>query len=324
MRALAALCLGLGALQASPQETLGAAIARLDEREPNAARELLRSALALETSEPARADLAFVLGVACARDQARDEARAAFAQALSLAGPGARRLDASYDLAWMHLDEAEELYARIPEVAGRRGAAAAGQPTSGTAPLAAHEDALPHARAAYLRARSAFLERLRLDTRHVDTRANLELVVRRLCDLERIEQDRAQQKKQQQQQKPAQQDQEDRDGEAQPDAQEADDSSPHGDPDPNRQGDEQARPEQPEPDAEPRDEPAKASPSAPQSEPPPSPAPQGAGGDEQAGEPLSREERLRLLDKLSELERAAEALLERLRAVGRASVERDW
>lgn len=316
-------------------------------------------------AEGERAALAFGLGLAGARGEdpaAWQDAVQSFQSARALAGSGELRRRATYDAGVVDLQEGERQRAQIPEVAQRSGAGAppalatpqalAPVPAPGATPApgggAAPEDPLPAARAAYERARATLCERLRSDWKDADTRANLELVQRRLHELDEIEKQREEQEKQREEQQQGQDqepqdDSQGEDGDQQQKQQQADDQD-------------QKAQDQDEEDGERKDEGQEQQqdqeqPGEPQQEEPPPPSPEDeakeaerpdAGelqppaqpGEEkdaaQAGEPedaerhLTREEVLRLLDRLAELEAQGKALEARLRQARRETVEKDW
>jgi Ca-activated chloride channel family protein len=356
--ALALLVLA-GTDGADPRAVLAEAVRHHREQRSSEAEAALRGLLegdeaaALAEGEVARAH--FALGVVLATrarassDEAvaapaREDARRSFSSARALAGAGALRLDATYDLGAVELEQAERVRARIPEVSGGAPSplapalAPAALPPGGPGP-----DPLPEARALYLAARAWLVERLRLDWRDEDTRANLELIHRRLRELEDIEQRREQQKEQQQDQPKGQQEDQQED---QQEEQGSDSESPATD-----SPDDEAGGKQPEdgkqseerpPEGAEREDPKDG-------EPPPEPggeeAPEPAGPQPEEGEPpagdpareeprgepapqaervLTREEVMQLLDKLAELEKRQRALDAASRARSRARTARDW
>jgi Ca-activated chloride channel family protein len=314
-----------------------------------AAGTLVEGAEALGLTEPQRAHAHFALGVVRATralqaepaDGPAEEAREAdwsaaleaFASARALAGPGELRLDATYDLGAIELARAELLRERIPEISGASPAPptpAAGPP--GAPPGAAPEeppDPLPLARERYRAARGWYLERLRADWRDTDTRADLELIQRRLHELDRIEEEREEQKDQQQPSEggepdPDQQPQDSQDPDQQPEDQ-ASQSSPE-EQRPEDSKDEEGQPEG-EPEASPEDQPQPQEGAKPEEQPA---QPQDA---EQQGQPqpvepqerlLTREEVMQLLDRLAELEKEQQALEAALRGKRRGTVKKDW
>ena len=124
-------------------------------------------------------------------------AAAAFEVARAQAGPGLIRLNSTYDLGVLHLEEGERFRALIPELSG-------GAPGPSPIPTDAEEapDPLEEARKHYLKAREWFVERLILDWSDADTQASAELVQRRLRELDEIEREREEQQQEQEQQEP--------------------------------------------------------------------------------------------------------------------------
>lgn len=253
---------------------------------------------------PQRGAVEYARGVALARGARRAGSEAAFEAARALAGPGELRLAATYDLGTSALEEGEEHRAKIPEVSGAPPAAAPGGPPAprpagpaGAGAPGGEPDPLELARAAYLRARERLVERLRADWRDADAQANVELVQRRLKELDRIEKEREQQQKDQEQPPKDQPPQPDQQGEG--DQQKKPDEQPPQEPEPKQ--------EPPKPEDEPKPEDAQ--------EPPPEP--------EAQERELTREEVLQLLDRLAELEEQMKQLREQQRA-RRVRVKKDW
>ncbi|HEX6885563.1 MAG TPA: VWA domain-containing protein [Planctomycetota bacterium] len=336
----------LGPVQTEPfasERALAEAVRAHAARELDAAEAAARAVLdqagplALPERDLARAHFALGLVQATralehpeAGEPARAEARAAFAAARALAGPGELRNDATYDLGALELLRAEEVRATLPELGGNPAPPAAlpGAPGPDAGPPA---DPLEEARALYQAARGWLVERLRLDWRDEDTRANLELVQRRLKELDQIEQQREQQEQEQQQEQ--QQDQQGQDPESkdQESKDQQDPSEQEGDPqegEPDKGDPEKKEPGEGEPEEQPPQDPSEQQ--AP--EQPPETPEEGAPEEQQAPPPpgaseervLTREEVMRLLDKLAELEEKQKALEAALRARQRAKTKRDW
>ena len=146
--------------------------------------------------EPARAArVLHDLGLARAAVDDLGGALTELRAAAGAAGPGAVRESALYAAGTARLLRAEALRQAVPEIAKGLGLPEPPAPAEEGAP-----DALDVARQAYLDARADLLERLRVDAGHADTRANLELVTRRLRELQKIQDEREQQSQEQQQQ----------------------------------------------------------------------------------------------------------------------------
>jgi hypothetical protein len=264
--------------------------------------------------EPARAArVLHDLGLSRAQVDDLEGAMADLRAAAGAAGPGEVRRSALYAAGTARLLRAEVLRCAVPEIA-----AALGLPEPQAAPDEAGPDALEIARAAYQSARADLLERLRVDARHEDTRANLELVTRRLRELERLQQEREQQEQQQQQQPQEQQEQQDpQQKEQQPQEQQPDPQDQP--PQDTQQG------QQDEPQDEPEESPAEPEEApAPPEEQAQEPQPQEAQEGQVEERVLSREEVQRLLDQLAEIEEEGRAVRERLRERRRKPVDKDW
>jgi len=318
-----------------------------------AARAVLAQADALGLPEDLRARAHFALGVVRAARAleggeesaaARAEAEEALATARALAGPGPLRRDAVFDLGTLALVHAEDVRATIPEISGQPaggpGASLApsglppGPGTPGGAPPA---DPLKEARTLYRKARTWLVERLRLEWQDEDTRADLELIQRRLHELDEIEKQREEQKDQQKQddqdQNQDQKDQQDQDqSQDQKDQQQKDQQQEgqdgEGDPNPQDPQQKDEKPKDPEDSKDQQDQPQEtppedeAQPQEPeeggqdQAQPPPRPQP--------SEQVLTREEVMQLLDKLADLEKKQKALEAALHARRRAQAKRDW
>jgi len=290
--------------------------------------------------EPARARAQLALGVirAAMAESAADEAtsaaahegaRASLGSARALAGAGALRLAATYDLGTLELLRGERWRAQIPEISGQPAGppgappASPGGPPDGPPP----PDPLAEARRHYLEARTWFAECLKSAGAEADTRANLELLMRRLRELERIEQEREKQKQEQQDQ----QDQQDEDQQEQEDQDQKDQEQENEDQkdpqqdgqekrDPKNEDPEQQDPEQQDPEQEqqPEDETKSEAGQEPKTN---EQEPQSAQPSEERV--LTREEVMQLLDRLGELEKQQKALEAALRAK-RNKAKRDW
>lgn len=330
-------------------EALDDAVAE-DPARADAVRAALESVRIVGLGEHERAAAHYALGVVKSRSEDHAVAASAaleFESARALAGPGELRLDATYDLGGTHLNEAERLRATLPEIAGAAAPASTpglppmqpGPPgTTGGAGDEEQPDPLPLARAAYETARGFLVERLRADWRDADTRANLELIQRRLRELDEIERQREEQQQEQQEQEQGEDDQQQdqqQDGEPNEDQEgepsdSQDDSSAQEDPSADEQGEPEEQPDQPP-------EPSEESPTGEQDEPQPGQPPEPEGAEEQQpaapqsageGEPeervLTREEVMRLLDRLAELEEQGRELEAALQKARRTPVARDW
>jgi len=229
-------------------------------------------------------------------------------QARSLAGEGHVRRAAVYAMGTLDLMLGEVLRQQIPEITGAAPAPPL-PPATGQSEQA--PDPLLLAREAYTQARTHFVERLRLDWRHADTRANVELVQRRLRELDEIEQQR-------QEQQPPDESQEDppeqESGEGEPQGSEQED--PQQDPSAEQESEESDQPEDSQEPTDPEENEAD-----PKNE-------EDAQGDESESEPqelqLTEEELERLLRILKNHEEQGDRLREALLRRRRVQVERDW
>ena len=224
----------------------------------------------------------------------------ALQMARAQAGPGLIRLNSTYDLGVLYLEEGERFRALIPELS-------AGAPGPSPLPQDAEEapDPLELARENYLSARGWFVERLVLDWKDPDTRANAELVQRRLRELDEIERQREEEQQDQEQQEP-------KEGQEPQEADEGGEESSEDEQDPGEESPENAEGEREpeEPEGEEQDEEELESEEAEEIE---------------AQEVhLTQEEMQRLLEALREIEEEGEEVQEALRRIGRQNVGRDW
>jgi hypothetical protein len=302
-------------------ERTHALLARLAEPAPDAAAEnsAAATAAAALASESFAAEARYTAGLAWLRaDDALDLRESELAAgvlrgAAALAGPGELRLDALYDAGVARLFEGERRHREIPEVSGTPAPPQAGTPL---APGEEPPDPLPLARAHYLAARAELVARLRADWRDPDTRANLELIQRRLRELDQIEEQRKQQEEQQQQEQ--QQQQGEGEQKKEPQDPRAGEQDPEGKP-PEEQKPETQPPEGEESGEEqdPKPEEAQAEDAEGEQQPPAAPAATEEGT-------LTDEEISRLLDRLQELEDAAAQLQQAIRRQQRVPVAKDW
>lgn len=310
----------------------------------------LLDALGANGAEPAeRAAVHYAKGVVQSRAEKRAESEREFEAARTLAGPGDLRLDAMYNLGTADLFEGETQRAQIPEVNGGKNAppsassnaAAPPSPTapagpSSTAPAAAGQaqpaDALALAKQAYLRARDHFVERLRVDWRDADARANTELVMRRLKELDEIQKKRDEQKKQQEKQNDSKQndksdkkDDKDKKDDSKkdekqdkPDKDSKDKQNQDKKPEDNKddKSQDQKKPDEKKPDDK-KDQPDEKKPDESKDE-------KDAQGEPQKEQQLTKEEVMRLFDRLKDIEDKARELQMQLRHARRAKVKKDW
>lgn len=254
--------------------------------------------------EPVRAELFYARGLVRLEAQDAPQAERGFALARSLGGPGDLRLAATYDLGVTALLQGEEWRGRMLEQPAVRPGLIEEPPR----PDGEQPDPMAEARAAYLRARGHLVERLRADWRDADTRANVELVGRRLRWLD--EQEQEQRERQQEQDSESEDsEQDDEQSEAEP-SEGGEQDAEEGEGDEDQQGDTQQDGEE-RSDDDPTDE-------------------DGEGDGQEAGQAdprevyLTREEVQRMLEKLAEHEAQGEEVKARLYQNRRQRVERDW
>ncbi|MDP6518573.1 MAG: hypothetical protein QF411_01630 [Planctomycetota bacterium] len=230
----------------------------------------------------------------------------AFGTSRALAGPGALRLDAVENLAHLSFAAGEYWRAQIPELSAGGQAAASGPAHSASGGTEPEVDPLEAARGAYLTGREWLIERLRLvpyaERRTAQIRVLTELTLRRLRELEEIEREREESEDQQ----------EGEDGEEGEEGEQNSDQEPQaGDEQDGESGEEQQE-EEPEGEAEDEE--------------------QQSAGDEEQGEDaqeapeqvMTKEEVMRLLQALEQIEAEGEELQERLRRVRRVPGDKDW
>lgn len=230
------------------------------------------------------------------------------------AAQGELRRAAIYNLGTLELQEGELWRAKLPEL--QKNAPAAALPLPPTPVPGANgggakeEDPLEKARRHYTAARKHFIERLRIDWKDADTRANAELVTRRLAELDRIEQQRKEQQKQQQQQdQQNKQDQQQDPKDQQQKDPENKDQKPQEKPEERKPDEDQKQEQKPE-DSKPEDQ--------PKDKPQPQPKP------EEGEKELSKEEMVQMLDRLQKIEEQAQKLKAQMREARRTAVKKDW
>lgn len=282
-----------------------------------------------------RAEIHYARGVVLMRrgkadenGQLRDASGLEYQSSRSLAGAGELRNASVYNLGVGWLEEAERVRLEIPEIRQKLGLpelpAAAPSPQDASTEEEEAPDPLEVARGFYVNAREHFVERLRLDWRDENTRANVELVQRRLRELDEIE-------KQREEQEQEQDDEESEDSEDSEESEESEDEQEKSeDQDESEESDEQENSEDQE---EPSDEQDPENPEEEEPEEPEEPDP-GEGEEQEEPEPakegepeertLTREEVMRLLEQLKQIEEEAEKVQEQLRDKRRVKVKRDW
>ncbi|MBI5433712.1 MAG: hypothetical protein HZA52_12850, partial [Planctomycetes bacterium] len=277
----------------------------------------------------ARAEIHYAAGVAEDRGGNAAAAQTRFQTALALAGPGSLRLDAGYNVGAIALGLAE----RLREAQKQAPAAGAqGAPSTQGSGLPGGEP-LDRLESAYRAAKQELVLRLRADWHDEDTRANLELIQRRLREIEKQREEQKQQQQQQQQQKqdskqdskeqdPNQKDPEKSDAQQDPKDQKDQPSSSNEDrKDPSEQKDPK---EGEQKDAEQQD-PTKSDQQSSEQQPDPKDAKDAQQAPAKPEERvMTREEILRLLSQLEEIEKEGQAVRARLQRSRRAGAEKDW
>lgn len=275
-----------------------------------------------QVSESQRARVRYDVGLARAFAGSFGDAVADLRAAAGLAGPGELRADSMYAAGTARLLAAEALRLAVPEIAKKLGleppAPPAGALQTGAPPggLPTQDPSVPDplelARAGYMQARAELLSRLELDWRQEDPRANLELVARRLRELEEIERQRKEEQQQQQQNQEQQQQQK-----QPPNQDQKADSSQEQQPPEEQPGESEEKPPEQEPGQEQQPEPEPEPSEDQEQEPKPEPG-------KQEERVLSKEEVQRLLDRLQQIEEQGQALRAMLRQRRRVPVEKDW
>lgn len=241
------------------------------------------------------AEVRFARGLLLARLEGVVDAEREFELVRALAGPGDLRHTAIYALGLLDLAAAETIRAKIPEIAGTP-ATPPGPPVPGAQPAEDEPDPLDLARKIYLASREHFVERMRLDWQDEDTRANLELIVRRLRELDEIERQREEEEEQNQ-------DQQDQESEGEPQDGESEESEGE---DPQNQESEQEGEEQPPEDESEMDE----------------GEPQDSEPEEPTEVHLTEEQMMQLLKALEDSEEAQEAIKQQMSRPRPG--DRDW
>ncbi len=208
-----------------------------------------------------------------------------------------------YNLGSLALEQGEEWYQKLPEISAKPG------PAQGQAP---GPEPLGEARKSYLAARERFVERLRAQWNDADTRADVELVQRRLKRLDEIEKQRKQEQQKQQNKQDSKNDKQQQDKQ--------DPDKPKDDP---KDKDKQDPQQQPEPQDQDKQDPQKPEPQKPEDQTKPGEEPKPQPKDEQQKQ-LSKEELTRLLDKLQQLEEQAAKLRAQIHKARRVAVKKDW
>jgi len=266
-----------------------------------------------------RAHLRYAKGIVLDRLGEIAPALMEFQAAAALAGPGEIRTRGLYNRGTIQLLATEAK--RDGFIEESKAQAGGGAPVPSPPPLPGAPDEEPEnpievLREGYGKARNFLLEHMKLDSSHVDTRANLELIVRRLRELDLIEE--------QQEDQEQDQEQEEQDGEESEDSEEESDEASEPEEDSPSDEDSQSSEESEEPEdeeGEPEEEPAPSEEEQEQEEAPKEEEPAGAP---MQLEDMSPQELARLLDDLSALEEKQAALQKRLQGARQVPVDRDW
>jgi hypothetical protein len=290
-------------------------------------------------AEREQAEFWFAVGVARGVAQAYPQAADAAHAARGLSGSSELGLSSAYNAGAFRLVHAERLRQDIPQIRERLklpplAPSAQGVPQLGGAPQGpvgqeTASDPIQLARGAYLAARADLIERWRAGP-DADTCANLELVVRRLRELDELERQNEEQQnesseRENKDQKQDPQQQEKQDPNQQQDEQQQDEQK--GEQDPKEQQD---KPENSEQDA--KDEQKQNEESKPESEQDKQdqqgeqqPPKEGADpAQEQEQRVLTPEEVQRLLQQLDKIEDQAAQVQAALRRAKRVPVKKDW
>lgn len=259
-------------------------------------------------TEADRAELHYVRGLLRARLGQIVGADEELGRARALGGPGETRLDAIYAQGWLDLALAEGIRSQIPEISGQTPAPPQPPAGQGGAPDQA-PDTLELARKAYLLARGHFVERLTLDPEDPDTRANTELVIRRLRELDEIERAREEQEQQEEPQEGSPEGEQQENDEAQEGEPEESEGEPSG-------SEEESEPEPSESEEQGEEGEPSASEETELTEP--------AEERELEERVLTQEEMMRLLQAFQQYQEQGAELREQNRRVRRERVDRDW
>jgi hypothetical protein len=252
------------------------------------------------------------------------------------AAPGDVRKSAVYNQGTLDLMAAEAVRATIPEIAGAGGAGPTSPPDPNQAGAEDAPDPLDVARSLYLQSRDHLIEYLtgyQAGDEGGDAGANVELVIRRLRELDEIEKQREEQQQDQDQsedgeegeqdkQDPSEDEQENEDQQSSDDEQksEEDPSEDQGEQDPSKESPEEEPEEEPgdEPEEEPEEEPAEGEEETDQDEQP-------KPGEETIEETtMTAEEFQRLLEQNKEHQERGEEIRRLRRMRGKIPAKKDW
>lgn len=285
-------------------------------------------------AESERAEFWFAVGVARGAAQAYPQAADAAHAARGLSGSNELGLASAYNAGAFRLAHAEQLRREIPQIRERLklppvaapGSAQLGGAPQGPVGQETASDPIAVARGAYLAARADLIERWRAGP-DADTCANLELVVRRLRELDELERQNEEQQNESserqnkdQKQDPQQQDKQDpnqQQDEPQNDEQKGEQDPKQQDkPEDSKQDekDEQKQESKPESEQEKQDKQDEQQPPKDGADP----------AQEQEQRTLTPEEVQRLLQQLDKIEDQAAQVQAALRRAKRVPVKKDW
>lgn len=304
-------------------------LAQLSKRGEHAAARELSAALLAKPDfdaqpELERAEALYAIGLAHGRAREIPEAVEHFHRATGLAGSGELGRAAAYNAATFLLQGAESLRAQVPEIREKLGLPPLEPDPSAAAPGdagAQAPDPLAIAREAYIYARKELATALRSERLAEDVRANLELCVRRLRELDSIERKREEEQQEQKDQQDPQKGENQKQDPSQ-DSQPKEDSEPKDDPEPKDDSEQQQDSQQQDPDQQ-QEQPPQDS-KTEQQEPKDEPAKEAQPDSAQEERPLSPEEMQRLLQQLQQIDEKAKAVEAMLRERRRQPVKRDW
>lgn len=269
--------------------------------------------------ETERAETLYAIGVAAGLADDIERAVESFHRSRGLAGSSELGRDAAYNAGTHLLRGAEALRLQIPEIREKLELPPLPQPAqppfapsgAGQAPKA--PDALAIAREAYVVSRGELATCWREAPGDADVRANLELVQRRLRELDELQRQREEEQQQQEQQK--------QDPNSQKNPGDDSQSKPDDKQDPSK--DPQQDPQKPQDSQDPSKDPQQ--PKKPEDQPKQDSQQQDAQPDKAREEMLmTPEEMQRLLDQLKSIEDQARQVEALLRERRRTPVKKDW
>jgi Ca-activated chloride channel homolog len=278
-------------------------------------------------SDLEKAHLRYAKGIVLDRLGITSKATSEFLAAAALAGPGDLRARGLYNRGTIRLVETEAKRAGFIADAQSQGAGSPPLPPTPGVQEEEPEDPIEVLREGYGAARELLVENMKVDPNHVDTRANLELIVRRLRELDEMEKQEQEQEQQDPENSEEQEDsdekkddqpKDDQPEDEQPKDEQPKDEQPKDDqPEDDQPEDDQPEDEQPK-DEQPKDDQEVEEPETPDEEQQqPAPEPMKL-------EDMTPQELARLLDSLEDLEKEQASLEKRLQGAGQIPVAKDW